>query len=106
MNQYYDNVTSHELYLTPQMQEAVEIVGAQISWAALGVVHDLRRSVRFGFELIKGAALTVLQRHVDPTEQLCRLVHRGTSLYGRHHIVFGVLRLLEKSTVRTAGFSG
>lgn len=88
VNHYYESATSHELYLTPQMEEVVKVVGAQISCAALGVVLDLKRSVRLGFELIKGAALTFLQRHIDPAEQLCRLVHGGSSLYSRHHIVF------------------
>lgn len=78
------------------MEEVVEIVGAQVGGAALGVVHVLRRSVRLGFERIKGAALGVLQRHIDPVEQLCRLVHRGTSLYGRHHIAVVGLRLSEQ----------
>lgn len=67
------------------MEEVVEIVGAQISCAALG--HVVRRGVRLGFERVKRAALSVLQRHVDPVEQLCRLVHGGTSLYSRHHVV-------------------
>lgn len=84
-----DSVTSHEFYLTPQMEEVVKIVGAQISCAALRVVHVLKRSVRIGFERIKSAALGVLQRHIDPVEQLRRLVHGGTGLYSRHHIVVG-----------------
>lgn len=74
--------------LTPQMEEVVEIVGAQICCAALGDVHVLRRSVRLSFERIKSATLGVLQRHIDPVEQLCRLVHRGTSLYSGHHVAF------------------
>lgn len=90
-----DSVTSHALYLTAQMEEVVEIVGAEISCAALGADRVLRRSVRVHFEAIKGAVLCVLQRHVHPAEQLCRLVH--TSLYSGHHIVrFGPLRLLEQ----------
>lgn len=82
--------------LTPQVEEVVEIVGAQICCAALGAVHVLRRSVRFDSERIKSAARCVLQGHIHPVEQLCRLVHRSTSLYSRHHIAFGRLRLLEQ----------
>lgn len=77
------------MYLVSQMEEVVEIVGAQVSCAALGDVHVLRRSVRLGLERIESSALGVLQGHVDPVEQLCRLVHRGTGLYRRHHVVFG-----------------
>lgn len=74
-------------YLAPEMEEVVEIVGAQISCAALGDVHVPRRGVRLGFERIKRASLRVLQRHIDPVEQLCGLVHGGTGLYSRHHVV-------------------
>lgn len=82
------------------MEEVVKIVGAQIRCAALGVVHVLKRSVRIGFERIKSAALGVLQRHIDPVEQLRRLVHRGTGLYSRHHIVVGGLLRIFWITTR------
>lgn len=81
-----------DFYLTPQMEEVVEIVGAQIRCAALGVAHVPGGGVRFGLERIEGAALGVLQGHIDPVEQLCRWVHGGTSLYSGHHIVAGGLR--------------
>ena len=71
------------------MEEVVEIVGAQVSCAALGDVHVLRRSVRLGLECIESSALGVLQGHVDPVKQLCRLVHRRTGFYRRHHVVLG-----------------
>lgn len=79
------------------MEEVVEILGAQISCTTLGDVHVLRRGVRLGFERIKRTALSVLQRHIDPVEQLCRLVHGGTSLYSRHHFV-----LLRAASLGTA----
>lgn len=87
------------------MEEVVEIVGAQISCAVLGDVHAPRRGVRLGFERIESAALRVLQRHVDPVEQLCRLVHRTTGLYSRHH-VFWRAAPLGTASVRTAKMSG
>lgn len=72
------------------MEEVVEIVGAQISCAALGVIQVLER-IRLVFERIEAVALCVLQGHVNPVEQLCRLVHGGTGLYSGHHVVAGGL---------------
>lgn len=71
------------LYLTVEMEEVVEIVGAQISCAA-ALLHVLSRGVRLGS--VQSAARRVLQRHVDPSEQLSRVVH--PRLYSRHHIVW------------------
>lgn len=51
---------SHAFYLTAQMEEVVEIVGAQISCAALGGAHVQRRGVRLDFEAIKSATRRVL----------------------------------------------
>lgn len=77
-----------ELYLVPQVEEVAEIVGAQISSDALGLVHFLK--VRLGPERVQRAALRVLQRHVDPVEQLSGLVvPRRNGLQGGHHAVFG-----------------
>lgn len=84
VTQGVDHCHKHALYLAAQMEEVVEIVGAEVCCAALGDVQ--RRSVQLGFE---GVALRVLQGHVDPVEQLCRLVHLGTGLNGRHHVAVG-----------------
>lgn len=74
-----------ELYLAPQTEEVVEVTGAQVAGAALGDARS--RSVRLGSEGVEGASLAVSQGHVDPVEQLCRLVHGGTGLDGGHHDV-------------------
>lgn len=84
-------------YLTPEMEEVAETVWAQIRHTALGDVQVLRRSVQVGFERIKTSALSVLQGHVNPVEQLCGLVHGCTSFYSGHHVgVFRGLLLLEE----------
>lgn len=79
----YDSV---ELYLTPQMEELVEIVGAQISCAVLGDVRVQGRGVRLGSGRIISNPLTVLQRHVNPIEQLCGSVPGDPRFYSRHHV--------------------
>lgn len=80
-----DSTTGLELYLAPQTEEVVEVTGAQVRCAALG--DALSRGVRLGSERVESAALAVTQGHVDPVEQLCRLVYGGTGLYGGHHDV-------------------
>ncbi|KAL0615722.1 hypothetical protein AAY473_012568 [Plecturocebus cupreus] len=67
-----------------QLEEAVEIAGvqgrAQLLRAALaeGQLRGRGAGGRLGPEGIEGASLVrVLQRQVDPVEQLGRLVHRG-----------------------------
>lgn len=79
----YDSV---ELYLTPQMEELVEIVGAQISCAALGDVRVQGRRVCLGSGRVISKPLTVLQRHVNPVEQLRGSVPGDPRFYGRHHV--------------------
>lgn len=75
-----------ELYLTPQMEEVVQIVGAEISCAALGDVRVQRRGVRLGSGRIKCTPLAVLQRHVYPVEQLRGSVRGDPRFHGRHHV--------------------
>lgn len=75
----YDSV---ELYLTAQMEELGEIVGAQVSRAALGDVGVQGRGVRLGIS----NPLTVLQRHVNPVEQLRGSVPGDPRFYGRRHV--------------------
>lgn len=79
----YDSV---KLYLTPQLEELVEIVGAQISCAALGEVRVQGRGVRLGSGRIISNPLAVLQRHVNPVEQLRGSVPGDPRFYGRHHV--------------------
>lgn len=93
-----------ELYLTLQMEEVVQIVGAEISCAALGDVRVQLRGVRLGSGRIKRAPLAVLQRHVYPVEQLRGSVRGEPRFYSRHHVAS--LRAASFGTVRTAWFYG
>lgn len=103
------------------MEEVVEAVGAERGAqirAALAGAQVRSWGLRLGSERVKRAAgLRVLQRHVDPVEQLSRLVHSSTRVYGRHHFLKGFFLFClwktapaplfgENSTVRPAGFSG
>lgn len=73
------------VYLSVQMEEVAEIVGAQISRDALRPVPS--GGVRLDLNAIDSAARGVLQGHVHPAKQLSGLVQAG--LYCRHHVVPG-----------------
>lgn len=93
-----------ELYLTLQMEEVVQIVGAEIGCAALGDVRVQLRGVQPGSGRIKSAPLAVSQRHVYPVEQLRGSVRGDPCFYGRHHAAS--LRAASFGTVRTAWLGG
>lgn len=72
-----------------QLKEVVEIVGvqgrAQVRRCGSLAETEIRVGrVGFGSECVKGAGLVgVLQGEIDPVEELRRLVHGGTRVYGR-----------------------
>lgn len=72
-----------------QLKEVVEIVGvqgrAQLRRCGSLAEAEIRVGrVGFGSERVKSAGLVgVLQREVDPVEELRGLVHGGTRVYGR-----------------------
>lgn len=86
------------------MEEVVQIVGAEISCAALGDIRVQLRGVRLGSGRIKSAPLAVLQRHMYPVEQLRGSVRGDPRFYSRHHVAS--LRAASFGTVRTAWIYG
>ena len=77
-------------HLVPlQLKEVVEIVGvegrAQVRrCGSLAEIEIRVGRVGLGSERVKGAGLVgVLQREIDPVEELRGLVHGGTRVYGR-----------------------